>query len=121
MKLADQVAQCRSPFVIKSRGSGDLARLHNAADCASAVAAAPIRFVLSDDLTRLCTALAYSKGARTLDCADLVRVPAEAAWMEWCSEPWERELERYGGRNPSSGSTDRDSEPARPPCWSIST
>ena len=96
MKLADQVAQCRTPFVIRSCGTGELVRLDNAVDCASAVAAAPIRFVLSDDLTRLCTALAYSKGARTLDCADLVRVPAEAVWIEWCSEPWERELERYG-------------------------
>ena len=96
MKLADQVAQCRTPFVIQTCGTGDLIRLDNAAECAPAVAAAPIRFVLSDDLTRLCAALAYSKGARTLDCADLVRVPAETVWVEWCREPWERELERYG-------------------------
>jgi hypothetical protein len=106
MKLADQVAQCRTPFVIQTCGSGDLIRLDNAAECASAVAAAPIRFVLSDDLTRLCTALAYSKGARTLDCGDLMRVPAEAVWVEWCSEPWERELELYGfqrSMEPSGG------------------
>src|SRR6202050_5625200 len=101
MKLADQVAQCRTPFVIQTCGSGDLIRLDNAAEGASAGAAAPIRFVLSDDLTRLCTALAYSKGARTLDCADLMRVPAEAVWVEWCSEPWEREIERYGFQPPA--------------------
>ena len=96
MKLADQVAQYRTPFVII--GTREVIRLNNAADCAAQVAAAPIRFVLSDELTRLCTALAYSKGARSLACADLVRVPAEAVWIEWCSEPWERELERYGFR-----------------------
>jgi hypothetical protein len=96
MKLADQVACCRTPFVIRRFATGDVVRLNNAAECAAEVAGAPIRFVLSDDLTRLCTALAYSKGARTLACADLLRVPAESVWIEWCSEPWERELERYG-------------------------
>jgi hypothetical protein len=82
--------------VIRRFATGDVVRLNNAAECAAEVAGAPIRFVLSDDLTRLCTALAYSKGARTLACADLLRVPAESVWIEWCSEPWERELERYG-------------------------
>jgi hypothetical protein len=96
MKLADQVAQCRTPFLVRRPGIREAIRLNNAADCAAQVAAAPIRYVLCDELTRLCTALAYSKGARTLACADLVRVPAEAVWVEWCSEPWEREIERYG-------------------------
>src|ERR1700677_5002101 len=106
MKLADQVAQCRTPFLVRRPGIREAIRLNNAADCAAQVAAAPIRYVLSDELTRLCTALAYSKGARTLACADLVRVPAEAVWVEWCSEPWERELELYGfqrSMEPSGG------------------
>jgi hypothetical protein len=48
--------------------------------------------VLSDDLTRLCTALAYSKGARTLVCADLLHVPAKSIWIEWACRPWQHEL-----------------------------
>jgi hypothetical protein len=52
--------------------------------------------VLSDDLTRLCTALAYSKGTTTLACADLLHVPAERVWVEWCEAPWLAELSRYG-------------------------
>jgi hypothetical protein len=96
MKLADQIAQFRAPFVVRSLLNEDTLRLHNAADCAAEVANAPIRFVLSDELTQLCTALAYSKGTRTLACADLVRVPAESVWIEWCCAAWHGELERYG-------------------------
>jgi hypothetical protein len=71
MKLADKVACCRTPFMIRRFATGDVVRLNNAADCAAEVAGAPIRFVLSDDLTRLCTALAYSKGASTATAAIL--------------------------------------------------
>jgi hypothetical protein len=60
-----------------------------------------MRFVLSDDLTRLCTALAYSKGARRLACADLLRIPAECVWIEWCDAAWLMELQRYGIKLPA--------------------
>ncbi len=92
VKLADRIAQCRAPFVIACRTSGRTRTLNNVADCAHAVSGTPIRFVLSEDLTRLCTALAYSKGARTLACADLLRVPAESVWVEWPCRPWRHEL-----------------------------
>jgi hypothetical protein len=92
VKLADRIAQCRTPFVIACRVSGRKRTLNNAAECAHEVSRVPIRFVLSDDLTRLCTALAYSKGARTLACADLIRVPAESVWIEWPCRPWQHEL-----------------------------
>jgi hypothetical protein len=96
MKLADRIAQFRRPFVLLSGSSGESTPLNNTADCAAEVAATPLRFVLSDDLTRLCTALSYSKGARSLACADLVRVPAESLWIEWCAQAWHCELLRYG-------------------------
>jgi hypothetical protein len=92
VKLADRIAQCRRPFVIACSQSGRRRTLNNAAECAHQMNHVPIRFVLSDDLTRLCTALAYSKGARTLACADLIRVPAEAVWVEWPCRPWQHEL-----------------------------
>jgi hypothetical protein len=92
MKLADRIAQCRAPFVVSCGPTGRARVLNNAAECAHAVSSAPIRFVLSDDLTRLCTALAYSKGSRTVACADLIRAPAQAVWIEWSCRPWQNEL-----------------------------
>ncbi|HET7756410.1 MAG TPA: hypothetical protein VFK87_04055 [Steroidobacteraceae bacterium] len=96
MKLADGIAQYRTPFLVGDCSSGAVTRLNNAADCSREVAGCALRFVLTDDLTGLCTALAYSRGARTLSCTDLLHVPAERVWVEWCTEPWRSELERYG-------------------------
>jgi hypothetical protein len=100
MRLADRIAQCRAPFVVQSLTDGALTRLSGASDFAAHVAQCPARFVLSDELTRLCTALAYSKGARNLECADLLRLPSERIWVEWCESAWLSELERYGFRPP---------------------
>jgi hypothetical protein len=52
--------------------------------------------VLTDDLTRLCADLAYSRGARTVSCADLLHVPAQMLWVEWCNDPWRNALQQYG-------------------------
>ena len=70
--------------------------LSGAASFANDIAECPTRYVLSDDLARLCTALAYSKGARTLECADLLHVPARRVWIEWCEAPWLAEIKGYG-------------------------
>jgi hypothetical protein len=70
--------------------------LNNSANCAADVVRCPLRFVLSDELTRLCVELAYSRGARTLACADLLHVPGEAVWVEWNNQPWQRALAQYG-------------------------
>src|SRR5271168_399883 len=96
MRLADRIAQSRTPFVVQSLTDGALTRLSGASDFAADVAQCPARFVLSDELTRLCTALAYSKGARNLACADLLRVPSVYVWVEWCEAAWLAELRLYG-------------------------
>ena len=96
MRLVDRIAQCRAPFIVQDLTTGARTRLNGAADFSSEMARCPMRFVLSDDLTRLCTALAYSKGARRLACADLLRIPAECVWIEWCDAAWLMELQRYG-------------------------
>jgi hypothetical protein len=99
MRLADQIAQCRAPFIVENASNGRQTRLIGAADFSGALVACPTRYSLSDDLVSLCTALAYSKGARTLACADLLHVPAERVWIEWCEAPWINELKRYGFRS----------------------
>lgn len=98
MKLADHLAQCRTPLIVKDATSGISIGVNGAAEFADRVARCPIRYVLSDDLTRLCTALAYSKGSSTVACADLLHIPAETIWVEWCEAPWRAELERSGLR-----------------------
>jgi hypothetical protein len=98
MRLADQIAQCCVPFIVESVIDKQMTRLSNAADFSSAVVACPTRYSLSDGLVGLCSALAFSKGSRTLACADLLRVPAERIWIEWCEAPWTDELKRYGFR-----------------------
>ena len=96
MRLADRITQCRTPFIVQNTKDGSIAHLSGAATFAEEILACPIRYVLCDGLTRLCAALAYSKGTRTLACADLLHVPAERVWLEWCEAPWLAELTRYG-------------------------
>ena len=100
MRLADRVAQCRTPFVVQSTKDGSITHLTNAAAFAKDIANCATRYVLNDELTRLCTALAYSKGASTLACADLLRVPSDRVWIEWAEAPWWDELTRYGFKSP---------------------
>jgi hypothetical protein len=96
MRLADRIAQCRTPFIVQNTKDGSVTHLNNAAAFAKDIEGCATRYVLSDELTRLCTALAYSKGARTLACTDLLHVPAERVWIEWTEAPWRNELALYG-------------------------
>jgi hypothetical protein len=100
MRLADRIAQCRAPFIVQSEKGGSPIHLNNAAAFAKDIGSCATRYVLSDELTRLCAALAYSKGASTLPCADLLHVPAERVWVEWTEAPWLNELARYGFKSP---------------------
>jgi hypothetical protein len=96
MNLADCVAQYRVPFIVQDRDSSRITVLNNTSDFADRVARCPVRYVLHDDLTTLCADLAYSIGARTFECADLIRLPAERLWIEWCNAPWQKAIEHYG-------------------------
>ena len=57
----------------------------------NAVRDRPLRYVLSDELVRCATQLAYAEGDRLAGCLDLIQVPARALWVEW-SEPARLEL-----------------------------
>jgi hypothetical protein len=96
MRLADRIAQCRTPFIVENTKDGSVTHLNSATAFSKEVNSCATRYVLSDELTRLCTALAYSKGASTLACADLLHVPAERVWVEWTEAPWLNELAQYG-------------------------
>jgi hypothetical protein len=106
MKLVDRVAQCRKSLTVQDPATGRETTLTGAASCAEDVAGCSLRFVLSDDLTRLCADLAYSKGARNLVCADLLHVPAQVLWVEWCCAPWLSALQHYGFPTGTPGTAD---------------
>jgi hypothetical protein len=99
MRLADRIAQCRTPFIVENTKDGSVRQLNNAAAFSRDIENCATRYVLSDELTRLCTALAYSKGASTLAFTDLLHVPSERVWVEWTDAPWRNELARYGFNN----------------------
>ena len=96
VKLADCVACYHAPYIVKDHNSARVTALNNTADCAEVVATCPVRYVLEDSLTTLCADLAYSKGARDVQCADLLHIPAQALWIEWCNAPWQNATQRYG-------------------------
>ncbi len=100
MRLLDHIAQCQAPFLVKSNTTGEVTRLSGANDCAPLLQRCPIRCVLSDELTRLCTEIAYSKGTQVWDCIDLIRIPSELLWIEWCDAPWRETLCEYGFSHP---------------------
>jgi len=96
LRLFDHIAQCRLPFVVVDDLTGLKTRLSGAMELAPDIVACPIRYVMSDELVRLCADLAYSRGTRLFDCVDLIRIPAERLWLEWREEPWQSRLRDYG-------------------------
>jgi hypothetical protein len=96
MRLIDRIIQCRTPFIAENTIDGTRTRLPGAMDSAADLKRCPIRYVLDDTLTSLCTDLAYSNGFTVMACADLFRVPAEEIWIEWCNKPWQQSLLRNG-------------------------
>jgi hypothetical protein len=93
LRLLDHVAQCSVPFIVRQEG-GELWRLTGASDFAPRLEHCPLRFVLTDDLVRTCTALAYSEGDELSGCLDLLHLPAEAVWIEWDESARQQELAR---------------------------
>lgn len=88
MKLLDHIAQYREPFVVRHR-SGEIWHLIGPGEFAQQLTRCPLRYVLADELVRVCVELAYSEGDELSSCLDLVRFPAEQLWLEW-SEPVRR-------------------------------
>jgi hypothetical protein len=96
MRLIDRIIQCSTPFIVEDCVNGSHTRLSGAMDAAADLERCPIRYVLDDALICLCTDLAYSNGTTIMECADLIRVPAENTWVEWCNKPWQHALRRNG-------------------------
>jgi hypothetical protein len=96
MRLLDLIAQGEHVLWAHS-ADGSAHRLGGAGDHAQRLRACPLRYVLSDDLARICAGIGYSDGMRLTECIDLLRAPAQRVWVEWCDEVREREYLRAGG------------------------
>ena len=83
MRLLDLIVQGRCPSVYADDG----VELPNALRFTEAVRACPLRFVLTDELVRCATQLAFAEGDRLSSCLDLIRVPAQSIWVEWADRP----------------------------------
>jgi hypothetical protein len=93
MRLLDQITHSVAPLIVR-QDSGALWRLTSACDFAPQLRSCPLRYLLSDELTRMCTALAYSEGDQLVDCLDLLHVPSNRLWIEWNQQPLREELLR---------------------------
>jgi hypothetical protein len=83
MRLLDLISQGRSTPIHLGNGLS----LPTAGQFVRDVQDCPLRYVLSDDLVRCATQLAYAEGDRLSGCLDLIRVPAHSLWVEWSEEP----------------------------------
>jgi hypothetical protein len=95
MRLLDQISSSELPFIVTNNSSGANHRLQGPADFAHDLHRCSLRYVLTDELVKVCTALAFSRGAKTLDCADLIHISAPSVWIEWCDAVHRRELAKY--------------------------
>ena len=93
MRLLDHVVQCTSPFIVR-QSCGTLWPLTGPRDFAQELDRCPLRYVLADELVRVCTELAYSEGDGLSACLDLIHFPAERLWIEWNGTPQREELAR---------------------------
>jgi hypothetical protein len=96
MRLIDRVSKASGPLMIDSELGGHPVRLSGVAECAGEASSCTARYMLSDDSARLCTAVAYSTGAREFSVSDLIRIPDQRTWVEWPQTPGCEELRRYG-------------------------
>jgi hypothetical protein len=88
MRLLDLIAQGRGAHVFADDGR----ELPGANRYTAAIQACPLRFVLSDELARCATQLAFAEGDRLSACLDLIRIPAQSLWVEWADAPRRKAL-----------------------------
>jgi hypothetical protein len=82
MQLLDAVAQSQVSLTVTS-GDGQNRKVTGPADFAARVRQCPLRYIVTDNLVRLCVDLALAEGDRLSSCLDLASMPAESLWIEW--------------------------------------
>jgi hypothetical protein len=83
MRLLDLIAHGRGARVQADDGL----ELPGANRFSEVIRNCPLRYVLSDELARCATQLAFAEGDRLGACLDLIHVPARSLWVEWPDAP----------------------------------
>jgi hypothetical protein len=83
MRLLDRVCQAPEAIIVTLPGEAGDRRLPGTDVLAAKVAASPLRYVLADDVTELCTSLAFEGNSILGSSVDLIRVPAPVLWVEF--------------------------------------
>lgn len=89
-------------------------RLPGAHDYAQRVAACPLRYVLTDEITAMCAQLALASGDRLSSCLDLIHLPAPEMWIEWNDAPRAEVMEQLCGESAAADRIFSESTNASP-------
>jgi hypothetical protein len=103
MRLLDLICQGRAARVRADDGC----ELPGADQFSEAIRDCPLRYVLSDELVRCATQLAYAEGDRLSACLDLIHVPARSLWIEWADGPRREALEAIAALDVKNGAPSR--------------
>lgn len=101
MRLLDQVAHAGEPVVVACPGDASPRRLPGTDTLAMDLAACPLRYVLADDVTELCTRLAFEDDSILGSSLELVRVPAPL-WVEFTDTARQRVFTEFGRLDPAA-------------------
>jgi hypothetical protein len=83
MRLLDRIVQTPEPIVVTHPGEALPQRLPGTDGLAAQVAASPLRYVLADEVTELCTRLAFEENSILGSSVDIIRIPAPLLWIEF--------------------------------------
>lgn len=96
MHLLDAIAQCQGPILVEEPGTNGPLRLPGPETLAHAVRSCPLRYVLQDDVTELCTELAFEDDGVVGSSLELVRIPSGSLWLEFRSAARQKILSDMG-------------------------
>ena len=105
MHLLDQVAQTNHAMVVGRSGSRELWRLPGTDALASDLDHCALRYVLHDDVTELCTQLAFEDETIIGSSVELIRVPAPTLWIEFSGRAQNKVLHGLGRLEGDLGSS----------------
>jgi hypothetical protein len=103
MRLLDLISQGRAARVRADDGC----EMPGADRFSRAIRDCRLRYVLSDELVRCATQLAYAEGDQLSACLDLIHVPSQTLWIEWADGPRREALEAVPALDVKKGAPSR--------------
>lgn len=100
MYLLDKIAQANEPVVVSLPGMPMPWPLPGCGTLAPRLKECPLRYVLRDDVTALCTELAFEDDSILASSIELVRVPAPSLWVEFSGRARQQAYREFGCLGP---------------------